>query len=252
MRSLDSPPRTPLPRRPVIALVALAAVLAGALSAAPEAGATMTGPCRAEIAGQDFAPLFTGPRDDAVPVDRTRLVSVTMAAQRPLNRLKIELEFAGLRIPVHDRPTTGTSWASEVPVEDYGLYGMGLWKVVASSEGNGFTCEAAALIDVQDDHALDPLATISGLGGLALALIGALGILAVAARIGKSKAAPISGALLGVLLGIGVCVLLQQFSVLYPTVGVAVALVAAGAAVGLGFSVFGLPGRESDARAEVR
>jgi hypothetical protein len=90
-----------------------------------------------------------------------------------------------------------------------------LWKVIATGTGNGFECEATALINVEDDHELDPLATIAGLGGLGLAIVGALGILGVASRIGKSRAAPFSGILLGAVLGIGVAVLLQQFSVVY-------------------------------------
>ena len=232
-----------MPRRLAIALVA-----ALALAAAPQAPASITGPCTAEIAGQDATPLRTGPLEDALTVDRDGLVSVTMSSERPLARLQVELEFAGIRWTVHDRATDGTRWASEVPVDDYGVYGMGLWKVVASTEGSEFTCEATALISVEDDHPLDPLATISGLAGLGLALVGLLGMLAVAARIGKSRAAPFSGLLLGALLGAGVGVLLQQFSVVYPTVGVAGALVAVGAALGLAFSVFGLPMRSSDAR----
>lgn len=236
-----------MPRRLAIALVALLA-----LAAAPQASASLVGPCTAEIAGQDAAPLMTGPLEDPLTVDRDGLVSVTMSSERPLTRLHVELEFAGIRWTVHDRATDGTRWASEVPVDDYGVYGMGLWKVVASTQGAGFSCEATALISVEDDHPLDPLATISGLGGLGLALTGLLGMLAVAARIGKSRAAPFSGLLLGALLGAGVGVLLQQFSVVYPTAGVAGGLVATGAALGLAFSIFGLPGRESDARSEVR
>jgi hypothetical protein len=241
-----------MPRWLAIVLVVLVTAVFGALAGTPAASARVIGPCTAEFAGQDAAPLRTGALDDALEVDRSALVSVAMASERPLTRYQIELEFAGVRWSVHDRPTNGTRWASEVPVEDYGLYGMGLWKVVATTGGQGFTCEATALIDVEDDHELDPLSTIAGLGGLALALTGALGMLAVAARIGRSKAAPFSGALLGALLGAGIAVLLQQFSVVYPTVGVAGALIAAGAALGLAVSVIGLPTRASDARNVVR
>jgi hypothetical protein len=241
-----------LPRRLAIALVAVVVLVLGALVGAPQAPASVKGPCEAAIGGRDAAPHMTGPLDDAVTVDRDRLVSVTMSSERPLTRYQVQLEFAGIRWTVHDRATEGTRWASEVPVADYGVYGMGLWKVVASTEGRGFTCEATALISVEDDHPLDPLATISGLGGLGLALTGLLGMLAVAARIGKSRAAPFSGVLLGATLGVGIGVLLQQFSIVYPTVGVAGALVAVGAALGLALSLFGLPMRSSDARNEWR
>jgi hypothetical protein len=240
-----------MPCRLAIALVALVLVL-GALVRAPQASAGLVGPCTAQIAAEDVSGLETGPLDDGVAVDRNSLVSVVMTSERPLTRLRVELEFAGVTWKVHDRPVNGTRGVSEVPVEDYSIYGMGLWKVVASAEGTGFTCEATALISVEDDHPLDALATISGLGGLGLALIGLLGVLAVAARIGKSRAAPFSGLILGALLGVGIGVLLQQFSVVYPTIGVAGALATAGAALGLAFSIFGLPGGESDARSEFR
>jgi len=249
MPTLDCPPESSMPRRLAIALVVVLALVAAWPAPAP---ATVVGPCTAAIADQDASSLFDGARDDAVTVDRNSLVPVRMTSEQPMTRLKVELEFAGVRFTVHDRPTTGTSWASEVPVDDYGLYGMGLWKVVASGEGAGFDCEATGLIDVEDDHVLDPLSTIAGLAGLALALAGALGVLAISARVGKARSAPVAGVFLGVLLGAGVCVLLQQFSVVYPTVGVAGGLLAIGAAVGLAFSLFGLPLRSSDARNEIR
>jgi hypothetical protein len=149
---------------------------------------------------------------------------------------------------VHDRPSTGTSWASEVPVDDYATYGLGLYKIVGSSVGQGFTCSGAALIEVVGDHPLDPLSTFAGIGGLALALIGALGVLAVAARVGRTAVSPIFGAFLGAVLGLGVVVLFQQFSVVYPTIGVTAALLAVGAVLGALLSLFGLPTREGDAR----
>jgi hypothetical protein len=237
-----------MPRRLAIALV----LALSALAAAPQASADLLGPCTAELAGRDMAPMLTGPLDDPLTVNRHSLVSVTMTSERPISHYKVELEFAGVRWIVHDRAVGERQWASEVPVEDYGVYGMGIWKVVTTSEGPGYTCEAAGLITVEDDHELDPLTTIAGIAGLGLALTGLLGTLAVAGRIGRSRAAPFSGAVLGVLLGVGVCVLLQQFSVVYPTLGVAGALIAAGAAFGIAFSLFGLPGRESDARQEIR
>lgn len=226
-----------------VALVALAA-----LAVAPEASATIEGPCTAEIAGQDIGGRQVGATSDAIVVSRDAPVSVTMASERPIQRLKVELEFAGIRWAVHDRPSTGTSWASEVPVDDYAIYGLGLYKVVGSSVGQGFTCSGAALIEVVGDHPLDPLATFAGIGGLALALIGALGVLAVAAKVGRSSVSPVFGAFLGAILGLGVVILLQQFSVLYPTVAVTAAIVAIGALLGGLMSLFGLPTREGDAR----
>jgi hypothetical protein len=251
-RSLDWPPRSPLPHRLAVALVAALVLLLGALAVAPAAPATIIGPCTAEIAGQDATPQLTGALEEGIPVHRDGLVPVSMTSKRPITRMQVELEFAGLRWTVHDRETEGTRWASEVPVNDYGVYGMGLWKVVATSQGPGVDCEATALIAVQDDRELDPLATISGLAGLGLALFGLMGVLAVSARIGKERSAPLAGLLLGAMFGLGVGVLLQQFSIVYPTIGVVLLVVAAGALFGLAFSLFGLPLRTSDARNEMR
>ena len=233
---------------PRLAIVVVALSTLFALVATTEAPATIKGPCTGRIAGQDVAPLLTGPLDDAIVVHKDNLVSVTMSSERPLTRLKVEIEFAGQRWTVHERPSTGTSWVSEVPVDDYAIYGIGLYKIVASSEGQGFTCTGSALVSVEGDNELDALKTVAGIAGFMLALFGFLGVLAVAARVGKSRSAPFLGILAGAVLGVGVTVLLQQFSVAYPTVGIAGGLVALGGALGLAFSLFGLPLRSSDAR----
>ena len=234
-------------------VTALAAVVALAvLASAPEATARIDGPCTAAIQGQDISERDVGPLSNPIEVDDDRPVSVIMGSEERIQRLKVEIEFSGLRWTVHDRPSTGTSWASEVPVHDYAIYGIGLYKVIGSSYGEGFTCSGEALIDVIGDEPLDPLVTVAGLAGLTLALIGTFGILAVALKAGRTGAVPIIGsAFFGLLLGAGVGVLLQQFAVLYPTIGITGALLAGGAAVGLLFTLFGMPER-ADARAPQR
>jgi hypothetical protein len=237
-----------MPRRLAIAFVLPGVLVLWALVAAPEASATITGPCAASIAGQDVAGRDTDALSDPIPVSKERPVSVTMSSNRPITHLKVEIEYAGYRWAVQDRPSTGNSWASEVRVDDYAIYGLGLYKIVGTSTGAGFSCEGAALVTVEGDNALDPLATIAGITGLGLALLGFFAILAVAGRVARGRSAPFLGLVFGIILGVGITVLLQQFSVLYPTLGVTGALVALGAAVGLAFSLFGLPTRSSDAR----
>jgi hypothetical protein len=232
-----------MPRR----LLAVLAVL-GLLVLASEAGATVGGPCTVRIAGEDIGPREVGATSDPIVVSSERPVSVIMTSERPLERLTVELEFAGIRWTVHDRPSTGTSWASEVPVDDYASYGLGLYKVIGSSEGAGFTCEGAALIEVAGDDELSPLATPVGLAGLALAILGAFGCLAIAVRVGQRRTSSIFGLVFGALFGLGIVVLLQQFSAVYPTVGVAGGLIAIGAAVGLALGVIGITGSQGDAR----
>lgn len=236
-----------MPRRTAAVSVAALAVLVS-LGLAPQAVATVGGPCTAEIAGEDIGPRQVGATSDPIVVGSDRPVSVTMSSEQEIDRLKVELEFAGIRWTVHDRPATGTSWASEVPVDDYASYGLGIYKVIGSSVGSGFTCEGEALVEVGGDDPLAPLATPVGLAGLALALFGALGTLALAVRVGRSRVSPIFGGLLGAVFGVGVLVLLQQFSVVYPTLALTGALIAITAAAGLALGLFGITGSSGDAR----
>ena len=237
----------PVPRRAVAAAVLALAALA-ALTVAPTAAGVTEGPCTARIAGEDVGDRQVGATSDPIVVSKDRPVSVTMSSDREITRLKVELEFAGMRWTVHDRPTTGKSWASEVRVDDYATYGLGVYKIVASSEGPGFTCSGAALVSVEGEDSLAPLATPVGLAGLALALIGSLGALALALRVGQSRTSPVFGALLGAIFGIGVVILLQQFSVVYPTLALTGAIVAGGAVLGFAIGLFGIAGSQADAR----
>ena len=230
--------------RPVVAVFAVVVMLA----LASEAAATVGGPCTTEINGEDIGARGVGATSDAIVVSKDRPVSVTMTSEQELERLKVELEFSGLRWTVHDKPSTGTSWRSDVPVDDYSDYGLGLYKVVGSSEGADFTCEGAALIEVAGDDALDPLKTPVGLAGLALALIGSLGVLAIAVRVGRSRTSPVFAGLLGAVFGLGIVILLQQFSAIYPTVAVTAGLVVIGAAFGFAAGLFGFGTSQGDAR----
>lgn len=236
-----------LPRIAAVSALVLAAL--ASLTLASPAAATIEGPCTAEIAGVDIGGHAVGATSDPIVVSSERPVSVTMESQQDIDRLKVELEFAGLRWTVHDRPSTGDSWASEVPVDDYASYGLGIYKVVASSQGpGGLDCEGAALVEVAGENPLDPLSTPVGLAGLALALFGALGTLALAVRVGKTRASPLFGALLGAVFAIGIVVLLQQFSAIYPTLAVTGIIVASGAALGFALGLFGIQGGQADAR----
>jgi hypothetical protein len=235
-------------RRLRLALAPIVLAALAALVASAPANARIDGPCQVSIGGEDVSGRDTGPLSDPIEVEDDNPTSVTMTSTEPITRLKVEVEFVGLRWTVHDRPTTGTTWASEVPVHDYNAYGVGLYKVVGTSYGEGFTCTGAALVDVVSDEELDPLVTVAGLAGLTMSLIGLFGVLTVALRAGRTGAVSVFGsALFGLILGAGVGVLLQQFSTLYPTIGITGALLAGGAALGLLFALFGMPER-SDAR----
>ena len=51
--------------------------------------------------------------------------------------MKLEIEFAGIPYEVSDEPTTVSSTTGVVPVDDYAKYGIGLYKIVATSTGRG-------------------------------------------------------------------------------------------------------------------
>jgi hypothetical protein len=237
----------PVLRRAVaVAVTALAAAVS--LAVAAPAGAVSEGPCVVTIAGENVGAREVGAFSDPIVVSKDRPVSVTMTATRPLTQLKVELEFAGIRWTVHDRPSTGTSWASEVPVNDYASYGLGLYKIIGSASGPGITCSGAALVDVQGEGSLEALATPLGLMGLALALFGALGALALALRVGQTRVSPIATALLGAVFGLGIVVLLQQFAVAYPTLWLTVGIMGVSALVGFAIGLFGIAAGQTDAR----
>lgn len=211
------------------AVLVVTLVLAVALSLSPAAAAEIEGPCQASIAGQSVAARDTGPRGEPIEVREKARVEVSMTSTRPTTRLRVELEFGGLRWTVHDAPTEGTTWTRVVNVADYSKYGVGLYKVVGTSEGQGFTCEGAALVDVQGS----PLSTPAAIAGLVAAIVGAIGVLSLMFRRRASGAAPFMGAFFGLLLGVGAGVLLQQFSILYPTALVAVGLLGGGILLGV-------------------
>jgi hypothetical protein len=196
----------------------------------------MDGPCRATIAGEAVAAKDVSATGEPITVEENARVPVTMSATRPITMLKVEIEFAGIGWTVHDEPTEGTSWAKTVSIADYSKYGVGLYKIVGKSTGQSFSCTGAALVEVGGN----PLTTVAGLVGLGLTILGALGILWVALR--RPGAAPVVGVLLGVLLGVGVAVLLQQFAIVYPTMIVALIALGGGALLGFVGGLFGRSG----------
>jgi hypothetical protein len=215
------------------------AALAAALVAPQAALAEIEGPCQATVAGQNVATADTSATGEPIKVREEARVPVTMTSQRPITNLRVEIEFGGIGWAVHDEPTEGTSWARTVDIGDYSKYGVGLYKIVGTSSGQGFSCTGAALVEVDGS----PLTTIAGLAGVGLAVVGGLGLLWVLFR--GPGGAPAWGVVLGLLLGVGVGVLLQQFSIVYPTMIVALIAVGGGAALGL---VLGLFGRSSGPR----
>jgi hypothetical protein len=208
--------------------LAIAFAFVAALVAVPDAAAWVNGPCEATVSEENIITRGTSARSDAISVPQTGGVLVTMRSERPLERKKVEIEFAGIPYTVHDEPTTGTEWSSVVPIDDYATYGIGLYKIVATSTGPGVTCEAATLVDVQGE----PFETAAGAIGLGLLIVGGLGVLSFLLRGGRTRLAPFLGAFLGIVFAIGGGALLQEFGLLYPTLTMAVGFLVGGAALG--------------------
>ncbi len=221
--------------------LAIAFVMVLGLAVAPEASATIEGPCEATIAGQDVVARDTFARSDAISVPKSGAVPVTMTADRPIERLKLEIEFAGIRYAVREQPTTVNSSTGVVPVDEYSTYGIGLYKIVGTSTGQGFTCEAVALVDVQGN----PLETAGGAIGIAMVIVGGLGVLSFALRGGRPGLASLLAMLLGVVLAIGTGLLLQQYGLFYPTRIAAILVVAGGALLGFLAGIVGSRGYTS-------
>ena len=210
----------------VIVLSAITAILASS------AAADISGPCNASIAGQNVKGRGTGAFSKPIAVEKNSIVPVTMSSAGEISHLRIQIEFAGMRWTVRDKPSHGTSWVSSVDVKKYAKYGVGLYKVIGSS--GGVNCSGAALVKVKGN----PLTTVAGIVGLVAALVGLGGIGAAVALTMRAGAMgfgkTVSGAVFGLIAGLGLGVLAQQYSLMYPTLGAAIASVGIGALFGIG------------------
>jgi hypothetical protein len=215
----------------------IAAVAAAAITT-PSAVANISGSCSASIANQNVKGRGTGAFSGAIAVKKNSIVPVSMSAAAQISHLKIQIEFAGMRWTVRDKPSHGMSWASSVEVKKYAKYGVGLYKVIGSSSG-GVSCSGSALVRVKGN----PLSTVAGIVGLVAALAGlagvagALGLAVHAGALGFGRS--LLGLVAGLIGGLGLGVLLQQFALVYPTAGAAAVCVGGGALAGVGLTLLG-------------
>lgn len=220
-------------RQSRFALGAVVPIACSILLAATPAFAGISGPCEATIGGKNVADLSTSPTASAVKVKKNGNVLVTMRSTGQMTHLKITLNFAGTSWTVKNKDISSNSWAESVAVDDYAKYGVGLYLVEGVGTGTTFSCTGDGLVEVEGS----PFATVAGwvaigltvlgLGGVALATLGAL-------RGTRGRlSAELLGGIAGLLGGIGVGVLLQQFSIVYPTQSVAIAEIVIGILIGL-------------------
>lgn len=214
----------------VIACSAISAIVASA------AAADISGPCNASIGGQNVKDRGTGAFSTPITVEKNSIVPVTMSSAGQISHLRIQIEFAGTRWTVRDESTTSNEWSSSVDVKKYAKYGVGLYKVIGSTSG-GVTCSGAALVRVKGN----PLSTVAGIVGLVAILAGLGGIgtaVALTMRAGTlSFGKTLFGAVFGLIAGLGLALLLQEYGVMYPTLGAAIASVGLGGLFGIGLAV---------------
>ncbi len=194
-------------------LRALAALFAcGALLCAPgvffgpAANAQVSGPCVVTIEGRSVGEIAQWP--DALVVDARGRITLRGRSEIPVSFLKIDLDFAGLRwgvVPQGVNAVRG-DWAARLNVADHAHQGVGLYHVVASTDG----CTAEGWIKVVGRS---PFTTTAGLIASGVLLLGlvlqAIGL--IRSRRGKGLALSIIG---GVPTGLGALVLSQQFGVI--------------------------------------
>jgi hypothetical protein len=217
--------------------LAAVAMLTIAAIVVPSAAAEISGPCNATINGQNVKNQGTGAFADPITVQNDAIVPVTMSAASQISHLKIQIQFAGMSWTVRDKASHGTSWSSDVKVKNYAKWGVGLYKVVGSS--GGVSCSGSALVKVKGN----PLTTVAGIVGLVAALMGLGGIGAAVAMTMRAGALSfgrsLGGMVFGLIAGLGLGVLAQEYSLMYPTLGAAIGSVGLGALFGIGLVFIG-------------
>jgi len=219
--------------RTMTAVAAGLLALAGAAMFATGAGAVIDGPCTASIAGTSVKNLGATSANDAIHVANDARIPVTMTASQPIEQLQVRISLAGLGYDAKNGPASGTSWTRTVNVNDYAKWGVGLYQVTGSSTGPGLTCSGTALVQVEGNPLSKPAGWV-GVGLAALGVIGLIGVALAALHGGGLLSASLLGLLAGLAAAVGVTVLLQQYSVLFPTGPIALGMLAIGAAVGVG------------------
>jgi len=248
--------------RGLVLFLSFVGALLVVLALSPPAGADISWPCEATIAGVSVKGMDTGPTATPVKLKEHSTVAVAMSAASEISHLAIQLHYGPFSWTVHDEPSEGTSWSKTLDVDDYSKWGVGLYRATGQSTGSGLACTGEALVEIEGS----PLSTPAGIAGVAGAVVGAAGLVGSAAVAGaegrrrRSEAerraaarraegaepvggpperfrfAPrvsILGLVGGLLVGAGGGLTLQQFAVLYPTTGVMIAELAVGVGTGL-------------------
>jgi hypothetical protein len=212
-------------------LVGAAAVML--LGPVATASAQTVGPCIAIVDGADVNLFSDSGSAHEVDADGSFVMAAQALSGQTIEAINVNLEFSPIEISVFDDPNFGGSqWTKRFPVNQYDLYGVGLYRAVATAQlQGGGTCSAAMWFEVTGRS---PFTTVAGITASVVILAGvALAVRALhGARVGrKGLGSAIAG---GALVGGGALVLAQQSGIM-PIQGDTVALWVA--APGLGSAV---------------
>lgn len=106
---------------------------------------------------------------EAIDVDSGTSVEVRMTADKTITHYTVQMGWGDVTPwTAADNSASGTGWAQRVNVDQYAKYGIGLYRVSATTVGPDGSCTMAALVNV---HGQPIPNTVAGdaAGGLALA-----------------------------------------------------------------------------------
>jgi len=154
----------------ILIVLLLAAALA--TPSARRAHAEIEGPCTATVNGIEVGPLSSSDSGDAIKVKKDDTITVVMTSATGFESHKIDMEIAGFRINLQEKPDGGDpEWSGSADVSDYADYGVGLYKVVGEGKlVDGTVCTGAVLIEV-DGSALTSIVGLIALGLFAFGLL---------------------------------------------------------------------------------
>ena len=208
---------------------AAAAALTGLLLAYPGAvGATITGGCTGEGHSTSSSANLTS--DTVWHLKKDDVAGGSGTAPGLVHSAGVGAYALGIALPIASGtsvPGETTGGVDGVSVATFAILGHRF--VVAGSGTGDANCSGQIEIIIDD---VNPLLTVLGGGGAALAIIGLLAVLRML-RGGSGFARRILDAIFGGLCGLGLALALEQFGVLDPTTMIGLFVVIGAAIVGL-------------------
>lgn len=199
-------------------------VLIGLLAVPVATQASVHGSCTAKATASK-----SGPIDLAVSstwhVKDADVLNGQATAPTPQKSAQLKVLLFGIGLPLLDKQGNSVSGtAGPYLISDYDRYTR-----VLAVAGTSNTCDGNILIIVDD---VSPLSTWAGVLGLIAAVLGIIGLVATMFQV-PAGAARVVGMVVGVVGGLGIGLVLQEFAILDPANILGLLLPVGGAIVGL-------------------